>query len=153
MTPNPKQKPFWRTAPVLLALALVVVFFGLFLFAMVSYQAPQNTASDEEDYMERVNALLEDADPAHGEELTETYQCVNCHFSGEGNVIAPPFVGISERAAERKPPLSAPEYIYESITQPMAFVVPDYAPSMPQNFKERMTDEELGDVIAYLLTQ
>jgi hypothetical protein len=61
-------------------------------------------------------------------------------------------VGIAARAATRRPPLSAAEYVYESITTPTAYVVEGFQPAMPPNYPERLTDQELGDIIAYLLS-
>jgi hypothetical protein len=67
--------------------------------------------------------------------------------------MAPAFVGIAERAATRRPPLTAAAYIYESITNPSAFIAPgQYNAAMPENFRERLSDRELGDIIAFLLT-
>ncbi len=75
-----------------------------------------------------------------------------CHRLGVASKIAPTFEGIAERAASRRAPLTAAAYIYESITHPTAYVVEGFQPAMPQNFSERLTDRELGDIIAYLLT-
>ncbi len=103
-------------------------------------------------YLNQVNALLQDADPAQGSVLVEQYGCIACHRIGAANKIAPAFVGIADRAATRRPPLTAAAYIYESITNPTAFEVEGFNPAMPQNFRERLSDRELGDIIAYLLT-
>ncbi len=104
-----------------------------------------------ETYMDRVNAVLAGANSENGAQLVERYQCVNCHRVG-ANKIAPSFEGIAERAGTRHPPLTAAAYIYESITNPTAYVVKGYTPAMPQNYPERLSDRELGDIIAYLLT-
>jgi mono/diheme cytochrome c family protein len=61
-------------------------------------------------------------------------------------------VGIAERAAARRPPLAAAAYIYESITHPTAYIVEGFSGAMPQNYPERLSERELGDIIAYLLT-
>ena len=149
--PVPRHARRW---PVWLALALLVIFLGAFLFLFASYVPSDLPASTSEvtDFAPKVALLLNRGRADHGAELLVTYQCVNCHISGLSN-IAPPFEGIGERAAERRPPLTAAEYLYESITRPLAYVVPDYAPAMPQNFDERLTDQEMGDMIVYLLTQ
>ncbi|MCC6611904.1 MAG: c-type cytochrome [Anaerolineae bacterium] len=45
------------------------------------------------------------------------------------------------------------EYIRTSIVDPTAFVVPGYPDNlMPKNFSDIFTDEEINDLIAYLLT-
>ena len=94
---------------------------------------------------------MQDADPTNGASLIEQYECVACHRIAVNN-IAPKFVDIAERAATRRPPLTAAAYIYESIVHPAAFVVDGYNTVMPQNFRDRLSDRELGDIIAYLLT-
>jgi hypothetical protein len=43
-------------------------------------------------------------------------------------------------------------YIHESMVYPTAYVVAGYNPVMPQDFRERLSDRELGDIIAYLLS-
>jgi mono/diheme cytochrome c family protein len=97
--------------------------------------------------------LLASADVAHGGELTETIGCNACHVIGAVNNIAPSYEGIGRRAARRQPPLSGAAYIYESIVNPNAYTVPDYPPSMPQNYGEILTDEQIADIVAFLLTQ
>ena len=142
-----------RRWPVWLALALLVIFVGVLVAEFASYTPLEPTGTSEvADFAPKVALLVNRGRADHGAELLVTYQCVNCHISGVSN-IAPPFEGIAQRAAERRPPLTAAEYLYESITRPLAYVVPDYAPAMPQNFDERLTDQEMGDIIVYLLTQ
>jgi cytochrome c551/c552 len=102
--------------------------------------------------MDKVTALLQNTNPENGASLIEQYGCVACHRLGVASKVAPSFEGIAERAAARHPPLSAAAYIYESIINPTAYVVDGFQPAMPQNFSERLTDRELGDIIAYLLT-
>ena len=57
---------------------------------------------------------------------------------------------IAERAGERKPPLSADEYMAESILDPGAFVVEGFDPLMPSIVG--LTDQDVADLIAYLKT-
>jgi cytochrome c551/c552 len=139
-------------------LALVGLFTIVFLIEFAtSTQAEmaQPTAAPQvsaELYLDQVNPLLKEADPAQGAKLVEQYQCVNCHRLGAVNKIAPAFVGIAERAAQRRPALTAAAYIYESITQPIAFVVAGFNPAMPQDYPQRLSAGELGAIIAYLLT-
>jgi hypothetical protein len=55
-------------------------------------------------------------------------------------------------AAERRPSLTAAAYVYESIIYPGAFIVDDYYNNMPRIYHDQIPDDELGDIIAYLLT-
>ena len=140
--------------PVLLVLTLLIVFSVFFLFEFFSANptALESESLSEEHYEEHVTTLLANADSVRGEALLTTYTCVACHRVGAENGVAPSLVGIVERAGERRPPLSPAAYIYQSIIEPAAYLVEGYAAAMPQNFDDRMSDEELGDIIAYLLT-
>jgi cytochrome c551/c552 len=99
-----------------------------------------------------VNGLLQNANADNGALLIEEYGCVACHRLGVASDVAPTFEGIAERAATRRPPLSAADYLYESIIDPAVYIVEGYQPAMPQNYPDRLSDQELGDIIAYLLT-
>ncbi len=103
-------------------------------------------------YMDKVTPLLQNADASRGAVLVEQVGCTACHREGAVNNIAPSYEGIAARAANRRPPMTAAAYIYESITKPLAYIVEGYNPSMPQNFSQKLSDRDLGDIIAYLLT-
>lgn len=148
----------WRTLglPVYLALALLVVVAGALIVAIVSLRPMPKTIATEPvssaSYRARVDTLLGDAHPEDAEALVQQYGCTVCHREGAANGIAPSWVGIAGRAAMRRPPMPADAYLYESIINPSAYVVDGYADLMPQNFAERLSDQDLGDIIAYLLT-
>ena len=100
--------------------------------------------------------------PEKGKILFETFQddagsgysCSNCHLpTSEKTNIGPGLLNIKHRAATRIEGLSAAEYIYESITNSMAYTVEGFeADLMPQNWAEIYTDLEIFDIVAYLLT-
>jgi cytochrome c551/c552 len=129
--------------------ALSLIFLFEFVNVSQSEMVGQSTTTAGVDSA-RVSALLANADASNGAALVTAYGCAACHRSPTH--IAPSFVGIAERAATRRPPLSAAEYVYESITNPTAYVVDGFQPAMPPNYPERLTDQELGDIIAYLLS-
>ncbi|MBZ0301735.1 MAG: cytochrome c [Anaerolineae bacterium] len=139
--------------PVYLTLALLAGVTLTFVVVFISASEPANDAVPVTDtYAERVEVLLANADPARGEALLGPIDCAACHILAAETGIAPRFDGVATRAATRRPPLTAAEYIYESITHPTAYVVEGFTGSMPQNFAERLTDQQLGDIMAYLLT-
>jgi cytochrome c551/c552 len=140
-------------APVVVALVLFVVVTVAFMavFALGSQTANGVETLSVAELKDRADALLVDADPERGAALVVTYACTSCHREGAANGIAPAFEGIAARSAERDLQLSAAAYIYQSIAQPGAFLVEGYVNAMPQNYGTRMTDQEMGDVIAYLL--
>jgi hypothetical protein len=106
-----------------------------------------------------INASLPPGDAGRGQQIFNSAQplangqpagCNGCHTGGLP--IAPDIQGVATRAESRKPGLSAEKYLHESIVQPDAFVVPDFNPIMPKDFGQRMSPQDLGDVIAYLMT-
>ncbi len=66
-------------------------------------------------------------------------------------IVGPSMIGVGTRAATRKPGYSAELYLYESITQPSAYVVQNFQDGlMPPNFKEVLTPQQISDIVAYL---
>jgi cytochrome c551/c552 len=145
--------------PVYLVIGLFILVTIIFIaaFALTTETelvvAPTAVAQLTADtYMDKVNILLQGADASRGSALVEQFGCTACPREGADNKIAPPYDGIAARAATRRPPLTAAAYIYESITNPMAYLVDGFNPAMPQNFAQQLSDRQLGDIIAYLLT-
>jgi cytochrome c551/c552 len=140
--------------PVYFSIGLLILFVSLFVVAMLAFNPNADAeATDEPDLAIHVDTLLQGADAERGEGLIVTYGCAACHIDGAERGVAPSFAGVGERAETRKPPLTAAQYIYESITHPAAYVVEDFAPAMPQNYAQTLSEQELGDIIAYLLVQ
>ena len=111
---------------------------------------------------------LEIGDPARGREIYETdteeiggetrIGCSLCHtldgtLAGAG-ISGPSFQGISERAGDSVPELSAVEYLRQSIVDPSAYVVQGFSfGPMPDNFGRLLSEEDIDDLVAFLLTQ
>jgi cytochrome c551/c552 len=156
MSEQPAQKPNKQMVAIVaftVTITALVVFAFLFEFIQTSINPPTTSeALTADTYMERVNGLLAIGDATRGDAVLQQYNCVACHRAGAANNVAPSFVGIAEAATTRRPPLTAAAYLYESITQPMAHVVEGYAPAMPANYNTRITDQELADMLAYLLS-
>lgn len=102
-----------------------------------------------------------------GAALFQTMQCTGCHIMPTaGRRVAPDLSHIATDALEiiHRPDYhgqatSAPQYIFESIMRPNAYVLPpfntltiDGTSIMPKDFEQRMTPEQIQDVIAYLMT-
>lgn len=105
-----------------------------------------------------ISAPLPPGDAGRGQQLFNGAQplangstagCQGCHGTGVG----PDLQGIATRAGTRESGLSAEQYLHESIVQPNAFIVDGFQPNvMPQDFGQRMSAQDLADIIAYLLT-
>ncbi len=144
-----------RTQPALILSAVLlggvaIAFLGAFIFASQPEDAPSSSINAGL-YAAPLATALAEASPAAGEKLIAEYACSACHLAGEGR-IAPLFPGIADRAAERRPPLSAEQYLYESIVRPSAFLVLGYAAAMPINYADRLSPSEIGHIIAHLLS-
>jgi cytochrome c553 len=103
-------------------------------------------------------------DPEHGRQVFETggeldlIECSACH-SLDGTVTEsglnkyPSLQGISENAGDRVPELSAVEYLRQSILDPGAYVLEGYEDNMEKGYQYGLSDEEVDDLVAFLLTQ
>lgn len=96
--------------------------------------------------------------PVSGELLYDAeFGCTDCHRNGAS---APDTVGTFTRITNERLTLpqfagySVEQYLIESITRPGDYVVDTYSSGlMPTNFGVRMTDQQLADIVSYLLTQ
>jgi cytochrome c len=81
--------------------------------------------------------------------------CSTCHLVVEGEQrfsLGPNLAGLGERAGTRIEGLAAEDYIRQSILEPHQFVVPGYRDIMYPNFGEHLSDGDVADLIAYLMT-
>lgn len=80
--------------------------------------------------------------------------CSSCHDVRNGNrLVGPTLKGIGTRAETTIPGMSAEAYLYQSITEPNKFIAQGFTANlMPQNFGRQMTEQQLNDLVAYLLT-
>ena len=85
--------------------------------------------------------------------LGNNASCRICHSLQEGVVlVGPSFYGVAERAASRVPGLSAEEYLRQSILEPGAYVVEGFpSGQMPPNLGDILTEQQISDIIAFLL--
>lgn len=109
-----------------------------------------------------VTVLVSLANAERGQELFNAeyntnagpYKCSTCHnVESESMLIGPGLYLIKERGATRVEGESAAQYLYNSITNPGAYIVSGYVNGvMPQNYHELMTDDDVYNIIAYLFT-
>ncbi len=132
-------------AAIVVAAALA---FVLVLAAAMRAAAPRATSGA---FGAELTAALSSADADLGAELAQTHECAACHLEGDGS-SSPLFTRIADLAALRNPPLSAEEYLYEAILYPGAHLVDGYSNAMPNNYGDRLSQAEVGHLIAYLLT-
>ncbi|MBK8027882.1 MAG: c-type cytochrome [Chloroflexi bacterium] len=151
MQSNPQSSAL--TAPVIIAVVLLVTAAVAFFVALLIFSpSTDSQASDAtpEDYSAIAERLVTIGDATRAQPLLEKYACIACHVLG-GENVAPPWETISEVAAQRVPPMTTAEYVYESIVHPGAYLVEGYPASMPQDYGSRMSEQEIADVLVYLL--
>lgn len=80
--------------------------------------------------------------------------CASCHSTEASEVIiGPSLAGVVSRAGERKQGMSAEDYLRESVLNPNAYVVEGFSKGiMYQKFKDVLSQEDVDNLIAYLLT-
>ena len=91
-------------------------------------------------------------------DLFTAMACVACHMldqpqdSTNRGPVGPNMGNLADHAATRVAGLSAEEYVYQSISEPGAFVVEGYtAGIMPATFAETLSEEEIRGLVAWLL--
>ncbi len=80
--------------------------------------------------------------------------CRICHSLEPGEVrVGPTFAGIAATAANRVPGMSAEEYLRQSLLDPDAHVVDGFpAGQMVPNYLDLLSDEDIDNLVAFLLT-
>jgi cytochrome c2 len=85
----------------------------------------------------------------------EAPPCSTCHQTVTGQfgfTIGPNLDGIGERAGIRVDGLTAEEYLRQSMLEPRRYIVPGYRNMMYSNYNSHLTEQDVQDLIAYLLT-
>lgn len=102
---------------------------------------PSGEETEEASGAERGKALFQDSGIG----------CYLCHtVTGAGGLRGPDLAKVGETAATRKAGLSADEYLRESITNPTAYLVANYPPIMPPNYGDRLSVDQIDDLMDYL---
>ena len=99
-------------------------------------------------------AALAAADPSKGETVALVNGCGGCHNTDPSvTMTGPTWHNLADVAANRVPGEGPAQYIYDSIINPGAYIVPNYpAGVMPATFGETIAPEDMANLVAYLLT-
>jgi hypothetical protein len=78
--------------------------------------------------------------------------CGSCHFAKEGFPAhhGPNLYQIGRLGGQRRPGLTAPQYILESILEPNAFIAPSSRPGMPSNVVAELPPNDIRNIIGFL---
>jgi mono/diheme cytochrome c family protein len=113
--------------------------------------APEATEVSAEATEEAGSETTLTGDPANGETLFNE-ACAACHGAEDG--VGPARTGMAERAATRVDGMSAADYLHESIVEPGAYVVEGFNDGiMPKTYAEQYDEQQIADLVAYLLEQ
>ncbi len=79
--------------------------------------------------------------------------CATCHALEPGvQLVGPSLAGVATRADARVSGLSAQQYLELSIMKPDAYLVDGYPNAMPPTIAKQITNDQLHELVAYLLT-
>ncbi len=97
-------------------------------------------------------------DPQAGRAIFETggasqIPCAACHTLDGTPLVGPSLQGISQQAATRVSGLSAEEYLRQSITDPSAYLVEGFDDLMNKDYGEKLSEDDINNLIAFLMTQ
>ena len=79
-------------------------------------------------------------------------ECSSCHTVDGSPLTAPSFKGFSAVAGTRIGGLSARDYAFQSISNPPGYLVSGFGNLMYNQYAQRLTSQQIADLIAYLLT-
>lgn len=98
-------------------------------------------------------SMVADDPEARGQRIYEQYGCQACHSLDGSELVGPSFLGIynEEVILEDGTTVVAEEtYLYNSIVDPNSQIVEGYAPAMPQNYAEQLSEEQIQDLIEFI---
>lgn len=80
--------------------------------------------------------------------------CVTCHSTEQGvTIVGPSLAGIATTAATAEAGKTAEEFIKESIVDPNKVVTQGFNPNiMPQNWGQVLSEQQINQLVAYLMT-
>ena len=113
----------------------------------------QVVTEDEFNAWLATEAAIADDPVARGQKVYESYGCQACHSLDGSDGVGPTFLGAYGRTVNLQDGttvIADETYIFESIVDPNKQIVEGFAPAMPQNFADQLTDEQIADLIEFI---
>lgn len=120
---------------------------------------PLSTTTVSAEQLAKAEAV---GDVAIGEELffapmdgiNHDFSCSSCHtLDGTTNGRQPSLLGISTVAGTRVEGMSDVDYLRQSLTDPLAFKAGDWPASMPYQYSDVLGEDQVNDLVAFLMTR
>ena len=119
------------------------------------------TALEQVELVQVVVPGVESDDPVvRGQHVYTSNICGSCHTLGSlsAGLVGPALTNIATVAATRIEGMPVEDYLKRSILEPNSFLVPECPigaclPVMPANWGELLSEEQLNDLVAFLLAQ
>lgn len=128
----------------------VAAMLALALAAEGCSTQPEPTAVIEQTAAERGMEVYDRLIQIGGQEEA----CSNCHRLDSGQTSGPSFQGLAARADERSADLTAEDYLRQSIVDPSGFIVEgSFIFDMPQGYGQVLDEQEINDLIAFMMKQ
>ena len=149
MTDKPSDKQRTRRRLLFIVMAAALIGFALVIAAVLSNGsgAVESAEANATSFAEAMTST----DASLGAALAGEQDCGLCHIEGE-NRLAPPFQALDRFAYDSTPDdQSLTAYLYDSIVQPGAYLVDGFTDAMPSNYSERLAQQEIAHIVAWLL--
>lgn len=89
----------------------------------------------------------------YNENINGAPSCATCHLLSEETLVGGGFAGYAEIAGSRVEGQSAEEYTYNAIMRPASHLVDGYSNLMYTEYSTKLAEQDVADLIAFLLTQ
>ena len=78
--------------------------------------------------------------------------CLSCHPLDSGQATGPGVADYGNTAGTRVSGQSPEEYTFNSILRPSKYMVRGYSNVMPSDYDDKLSQQDIADLIAYLLS-
>ena len=100
---------------------------------------------------------LPSGDPVRGAEaytqsIGGSASCASCHPLDDSRGAGPSLQGYSAIAGQRVRGQTAEQYTFDSILRPSKHLLQGWSNIMPSDYAEKLSRQQIADLIAYLLT-
>lgn len=125
----------------------IIILFGLGLIVMAcAKEEPETSVLELPEGRAGIGASL------FNQSINDAASCSSCHALSSARGAGPGMANYGDRAGNVVDGESAEEYTYWAILRPGRHLVSGYSNVMPSNYEDALSDQQLADLIAYLLT-